>query len=362
MRGVALFLQATGERHAGERRQIEIGPVKLTALAEERTVVEFDFAPEGETDDGPGPLTGRVALRAEALGADEWRVKACVHNTSVLPAAWGADPDRAKALRASLVSTHAVLEVEGGRFISPLERDGRHAAAVEATASVNTFPVLAADDDTAILGAAIMLPDHPQIAPESKGNLFDNTEIEEALLLHVHALSDDEREEIGEQDPAVKAMIERAAATTAEDLLELHGRMRLTDVGAADSAELPRIEPAFPTPPRLAGDDDRPAHTTSPPAPPPGLDGTPGEEFAVVDGVTYGLGDTVVLKLSERTDPGDRMMDGRHATVERIFFDYEDKLYFGVTIDDQPGQEMLRETGRFLFFFRDEVERVEVGR
>ncbi len=62
--------------------------------------------------------------------------------------------------------------------------------------SVNTWPVLAAPDDDAVLAAPIMLPDHPRIAPESLGNLFDNTEIEEALLLHVQALSDAEREEI----------------------------------------------------------------------------------------------------------------------------------------------------------------------
>ena len=61
-----------------------------------------------------------------------------------------------------------------------------------------------------MLGAAIMLPDHPQLAPESRGSLFDSTEIEEALLLHVMALSDDEREQT-RTDPAVRAMIERAA-------------------------------------------------------------------------------------------------------------------------------------------------------
>ena len=72
--------------------------------------------------------------------------------------------------------------------------------------------MLASPDDDAMLGAAIVLPDHPQIAPESRGNLFDNTEIEEALLLHVQALSDEEREEIAEQDPAVREMIERATA------------------------------------------------------------------------------------------------------------------------------------------------------
>ena len=52
-----------------------------------------------------------------------------------------------------------------------------------------------------MLGAAIMLPDHPQIAPESRGSLFDSTEIEEALLLHVLALSDDEREATADAGP-----------------------------------------------------------------------------------------------------------------------------------------------------------------
>ena len=52
-----------------------------------------------------------------------------------------------------------------------------------------------------MLGAAIVLPDHPQIAPESRGNLFDNTEIEEALVLHVQALSDEERAEIERAGP-----------------------------------------------------------------------------------------------------------------------------------------------------------------
>ena len=55
-------------------------------------------------------------------------------------------------------------------------------------AASNTYPVLATPDDDALLGAAIILPDHPQLAPESRGDLFDGTEIEEALLLHLLAL------------------------------------------------------------------------------------------------------------------------------------------------------------------------------
>ena len=55
---------------------------------------------------------------------------------------------------------------------------------------MNSYPVLAGARTTTVLGAAIVLPDHPQLAPESRGDLFDGTEIEEALLLHVQALSD----------------------------------------------------------------------------------------------------------------------------------------------------------------------------
>ena len=70
---------------------------------------------------------------------------------------------------------------------------------------MNTWPVLASEDDDVMLGAAIVLPDHPTLAPESLGGLFDSTEIEEALLLHVHALSDGERDAIAAGDPAVRA-------------------------------------------------------------------------------------------------------------------------------------------------------------
>ena len=92
-----------------------------------------------------------------------------------------------------------------------------------------------------MLGAAIVLPDHPGWRRESLGNLFDNTEIEEALLLHVHALSDYEREEIADQDPAVREMIERAEAATPEDIIGLHGRLEMKDPD-------PKPEPGHPNP------------------------------------------------------------------------------------------------------------------
>ena len=157
-------------------------------------VVAFAF-------DGEVRLTGRARMRTDPVGDGLTRVRVCVHNTT--PCEPGCD--RGAALAASLLSTHPILTSDRGRFLSATARPELE--------SVNTWPVLATDDDRTVLGAAVVLPDHPQLAPESRGSLFDGTEIEEALLLHVHSLSDAERAEIERGDPAVRAMVERANAT-----------------------------------------------------------------------------------------------------------------------------------------------------
>jgi hypothetical protein len=215
-----------------------------------------------------------------------------------------------------------VLRVTGGRFVSSLERP---------CASANTFPVLAADGCDVMLGAAIVLPDHPRLAPESLGGLFDSTEIEEALLLHVRTLSDCERAEIERQDPEVRAMIARAQSATPKDIVSLHGRMELRD-----------------------------PVTLEPPAEPPGLaDPRAGDSILDVDGRTFRRGGAVVIRPGPEADIQARMLDGRRATIERIFTDYDGKVHLGLTIDDDPGQELMRETGRYLYFFAPELEVVE---
>ena len=206
------FLQSSGSRHQAEERRVRFAAVPLAHLAAEPRTHAFD-------EDG---LQASVRLSAEDLGAGRYAVDLRVENTTVF-AATGAG--RAEALAAGLLSTLPFMRLSAGRFASPLEpAEGEHDVLSE-----NTFPVLATVSDDVLLGATIMLPEHPQIAPESRGDLFDGTEIEEALLLHVLALSDDERASIARDDPAVRAMIERAAAATPAEILALHGRMTLTD-------------------------------------------------------------------------------------------------------------------------------------
>ena len=308
------FLAASGERHQAAAHRIDLPGAMAGALAGRAARKEVSV----------GGLTVGMALETlPLLGENEYEVVLRVDNLTLVSSGL----DRAGALRRSLISTHPMLRVTGGRFVSPLERP---------CGSVNTFPVLAADADDVVLGAAIVLPDHPRLAPESLGGLFDSTEIEEALLLHVRTLSDGERAEIERQDPAVREMIARAASATPEDIVALHGRVEVRDPATRNPV------------------------TLEPPTEPPGLiDPRAGDSILDVGGQTFRQGGKVVIRPGAGADVHARMLDGRTATVERIFTDYDGKAHLGLTIDDDPGQELMRETGRYLYFFAPELEVVE---
>ena len=314
------FLAADGERHKAQARRLTLAGAMVGALAATDAQLQASVGDDG----GVPPLRVALRLALEPLARGAYELMLRVENRTQVSSGL----DRAGALARSLLSTVPIVRVIGGRFVSALEQP---------RASVNTFPVLASPTDDTMVGAAIVLPDHPQIAPESQGGLFDSTEIEEALLLHVLALSDAEREEIERQDPTVRAMVARAAAATPADIIALHGRVTLRD-------------PASP----------RDRESLEPPVPPPGLaDPTRGEEIADVDGVTFRRGGKVVIRPPADADLHARMLDGRTATIERIFIDYDGRAHLGVTIDGDPGQDLMRDTGRYLFFFAPEVEVVQ---
>jgi len=215
------FLQAAPE---GGHRAVE-----RRLVAAPRSLGELAAAPDEQTFELDG-LAGRMRFSATAVGGG-WRIALCVHNTTAVEAT---GLDRSAALRTSLLSTHPIVHLEGGTFASPLEREGALGTAVAECESVNTYPILATPEDDVLVGAAIVLPDHPQLAPESRGNLFDGTEIEEALVLHVMALSADEREQIAAGDPAIRELVARTVAATPEDLVRLHGRTVLRDPGRGE--------------------------------------------------------------------------------------------------------------------------------
>jgi hypothetical protein len=86
---------------------------------------------------------------------------------------------------------------------------------------------------------------------------------------------------------------------------------------------------------------------------------TPGETVKLINGILFSKGDKVRLKLGQRrSDTSDIFLHGRTATIEVIHTDYEDTIHIAVTIDDDPGQDMLRELGMYLYFSVEEVEHI----
>ncbi|MEJ7785040.1 MAG: hypothetical protein WKF96_09575 [Solirubrobacteraceae bacterium] len=319
---------AAGSPHTFSRLKMQCIATGTTAFSatvlflessEERRIELDEDTPDAEF--AFGAVTGRATLSTEDFDG-LIRVTVDVHNTT--PVDEGLI--RAEALGFSLLSTLVVARcTPGGRFMSPISPPEEAATAVMTCANVNTFPVLAAAEDDAVLGATIMMGDHPQIAPESRGSLFDSTEIEEALLLHVLALSDGEREELATADPAVRTMIERAVSATPEDIMSLHGRTTVTDK---------------PDPEAEADAEVR------------------GEESITEDGRTFARGGHVLLRPQPGRNAQDHLLEGRSATIERIYIDYDDQVHLCVTVDDDPGQDIMRDIGRYLYFKPTEVEAI----
>lgn len=72
----------------------------------------------------------------------------------------------------------------------------------------------------------IILSDYPQVAPESLGDLFDGTEVDQLLLLNTLTLTDEEKAEMRATDPRAREILERAESLTGEDLVRMHGTIR----------------------------------------------------------------------------------------------------------------------------------------
>ena len=173
------------------------------------------------------PVMGAVRLSAERLEGPYGlvRLRLVVENAS----AWH-DPgaDRAVALRHSLVAAHSLLGVDQGVFLSLLDPPEWAKPAAEACQNLHTWPVLIGDEGRrdAMLSSPIILYDHPTIAPESPGDLFDSTEIDEILTLRTMALTEDEKREARATDERAAAIIDRVDNMPPELLERLHGAVR----------------------------------------------------------------------------------------------------------------------------------------
>jgi hypothetical protein len=171
-------------------------------------------------------VAGTVELAAEQTKPDLFKLTTRISNDSRIEGF--ASVAREVALARSLVSAHTILGVRGGEFISLIDPPEALREFAKACQNVGTWPVLvgeAGQRDT-MLSSPIILYDYPQIAPESPGDLFDSTEIEEILSLRIMSMTDEEKQEMRQSDARARKILERTEALPDEQFMKLHGAFR----------------------------------------------------------------------------------------------------------------------------------------
>jgi hypothetical protein len=215
-------LFAGGKRHLSwdeaVEREVAPGPIAIPAGREEETL------------DGAGAvirswdaLAGAVEARAERLAPGLTQITVTIENRTP----WDGGP-RDAVLRRTFCSTHTVLRATRGAFASLTDPPDALREAAASCRNEGTWPVLVGEPgqrDT-LLSSPIILEDHPRIAPESPGDLFDGGEIDQMLVLNILTLTDEEKAEMRASDPKAREILERTEALTPEELMRLHGAIR----------------------------------------------------------------------------------------------------------------------------------------
>jgi len=233
---------------------------------------------------------------------------------------------RDDALRASCVAAHLLVAARGGAFVSLLDPPDWARAAAGTCRSAGVYPVLAGESGQRdlVLAAPIILYDHPRVAPESPGDSFDATEIDELLALRTATLTDEEKREARATDPRAAAVVDRAERMPPELLRRLHGAARAVQGGEMAPLSQP----------------------------------TPGGKEA-----GWAPGARVRLRPPgpRRTDAQDVLYAGRAATVQRVERDVDGTVLLAVSIDDDPAAELHQWYGRHRYYHVDEVDLLAPG-
>jgi hypothetical protein len=171
-------------------------------------------------------VDGTCDISVAAVCEKLFRVTIRVFNLTPFDTARGSGRD--DALLRSLISTHSVLRVRGGEFVSLLDPPEEWQQASEACRNIGLWPVMVGEEgqkDT-VLSSPIILYDYPQIAPESPGEFFDGTEIDEMLTLRIMTLTEEEKRSMASVDERARQLLTRTQSLAAEELTQLHGAVR----------------------------------------------------------------------------------------------------------------------------------------
>jgi len=279
-------------------------------------------------------LHGQLDISAERDG-ELLRVSFEVRNVAP-PAA-----DKDGAIATSLIGTHLLLEVTDGEFVSLLEPPDSAASAVGRCSQHRCFPVLAGPPgaNDLVLVSPIILYDHPEIAEQSKGALYDSTEIDEILTLRIMTMTEEEKAQARATDPLAAQIIDRCDAMSPEAMLDLHGVLRNPHAPSASPGLIPEVPADVDWWDPMADNAVR-----------PDLDAI------LVNGTRVARGSRVRLHPSRRADAQDLFYTDKIARVTSVHEDVDGDQHVGVVLEEDPAADLHDWYGRYLYFAPDEVE------
>ena len=345
-------------------REVEFIGSSETSLDER--VVDFEF-PASRTTEAIVTKSGRTVgrfvrestaikgtLRLSSESIEESTALRKLHLRIENLTPWSdAGASRDLVMRSSLIGVHSLLEARRGKFVSLIDPPEWAKAGVQKCSNVHTWPVMVGDDGDrdVVLSSPIILYDYPQIAPESPGDLYDATEIDEILTLRTMTLTDDEKRQARATDPRAAAIIDRVDDMPPEILDKLHGALRYLRSSTTAADQDTRAENHADT-------------VVPPPWWDPGADASvsPESDSVQIGDVSISKGCRVRLRPGpRRSDAQDMFLAGKTARVEAVYFDVEENEYLAVTLEDDPAADFMQTHGRFLYFYPDEVEPLEVN-
>jgi len=301
----ALYPRALADRCAGRSQFVSQFLIESTGEPELDVLVRFRDAAEArevgigrfafEGGDGRS-VEGAVDLQLARISPSLFKATLSVTNTA-------SNDDQHSVLEAA----HAILEIKHGVFVSLTDPPPEFCDEAAGCRNDGVWPVLTGEPGsrTCLLISPIILYDYPQIAPESAGDLFDGTEIDEILSLRILTLTDGEKIEIRGGDERARALLHRTESLSRQDWLRLHGARR----------------------------DPNPL---------------------------FKRGDRVRLRPRKRADIFDLALAGQIAEIDSIETDFEGRMHLAVVIENDPGKDLgvMRQPGHRFFFSPEEVEAI----
>ena len=270
-------------------------------------------------------LSGTVEMAGQQVNRELTKVRLQVANFT--PVIDSELENQDAILLRTFASTHAVLHLQQGEFISLMDPPSALREFAQSCHNEGTWPVLVGAEETAdrstMLSSPIILYDYPKIAPESPGELFDGTEIDEILTLRVLTMTDEEKREMSQSDERARQILERTESLSEEHLWKLHGAVR--ELRSFDSDFFGHRRP---------------------------------REVVEVGGTPLRVGDRVRIRPKARADIMDMALEGKVAVIEAIEEDAENRIYLALVLEDDPGKDLglLRQPGHRFFYSKDEVE------